>query len=123
MLEVVADDDVAYALIYKDQKTGKYITVKLAAGDLKDIDAILNRLESKVLNPEILDAIRKDLALMAAEESTHPNNAANQNDTTTESPDARGGSTYYLAQYLITPACEADALELPSIQSKSKIES
>lgn len=88
MVEAVADDDVIYALIYKDPKTGKCITVKLAAGDLKHIDAILNRLESKVLNPEMLDAIRKDLALIATDETARPNNAANLNDTTPESPDA-----------------------------------
>lgn len=57
------------------------------------MDAILNRLDSKVVNPEILDAICKDLALMATEEFARPNNAANLNVTTPESPDAQGGST------------------------------
>lgn len=88
MVEAVADDDVIYALIYKDPKTGKCITVKLAAGDLKDIDAVLNRLEAKDLAPEILDAIRKELVSMATEVSDRPDNNVDQNDTTSESPDA-----------------------------------
>lgn len=74
----------AYSSVFK---------INLAAGDLKDMDAILNRLDSKVVNPEILDAICTDLALMATEEFARPNNAANLNVTTPESPDAQGGST------------------------------
>ena len=88
MVEAVADDDVIYALIHKDPKTGKCITVKLAASDLLDIDATLTRPKSKGLSPEILDAIRKKLTRMATEESARPNNAANLNDTTPESHDA-----------------------------------
>lgn len=88
MVEAVANDDVIYALIYKDPITGKCITVKLAAGDLKDIDAILNRLEAKDLAPETLDVIRKELVSMATEVSDRPDNNVDQNDTTSEGSDA-----------------------------------
>ena len=88
MVEAVADDDVIYALIHKDPKTGKCITVKLAASDLLDIDATLSRLKSKGLSPEILVAIRKNLTRMATEESARPDSAADLNDMTPESPDA-----------------------------------
>ena len=88
MLEAVADDDVAYALIYKDPKTGKYITVKLAASDLKDSDTILKHLEAKNLAPETLDVIRKELTFMVTEESARSESAAELNDATSESPKA-----------------------------------
>lgn len=88
MVEAVADDDVIYTLIYKDPKTGEFKTVKLAAGDLKDMDAILNRLEAKGLAPETLDVIRKELVSMATEVSDRPDNNVHQNDTTSESSDA-----------------------------------
>lgn len=87
-VEAIADDDVIYALIHKDPKTEKSITVKLAASDLLNIDATLSRLKYKGLSPEILDAIRKNLTRMATEESARPNSAAVLNDTTPESPDA-----------------------------------
>lgn len=88
MVEAVADDDVAYALMHKDLKTGKYITVKLAASDLKDSDAVLKHLEAKDLAPETLDVIRKELVSMATEESARSESAAELNDATSESPDA-----------------------------------
>lgn len=89
MVEAVADDDdVIYALIHKDPKTGKCITVKLAASDLLDIDATLSRLKSKGLSPEILVAIRKNLTRMATEEYARPDSAADLNDMTPESLDA-----------------------------------
>lgn len=88
MVEAVADDDVVYALIYKDPKTGKYITVKLAASDLKDSDAVLKHLEAKDLAPETLDVIRKELVSMTTEISDRPDNNVGQNDTTSESSDA-----------------------------------
>lgn len=88
MVEAVADDDVAYALIHKDPKTGKYKIVKLAASDLKDSDAVLKHLEAKDLTPEILDVIRKELVSMATEISDRPDNNVDQNDTTSESSDA-----------------------------------
>lgn len=88
VLEAVADDDVAYALIYKDPKTGKYITVKLPASDLKDSDAVLKHLEAKGLASETLDVIRKELAFMVTEESARSESAAELNDATSESPDA-----------------------------------
>lgn len=88
MVEAVADDDVIYALIHKDPKTGKCITAKLAASDLLDIDATLSRLKSKGLSPEILVAIRKNLTRMATEESARPDSAADLNDMTPESLDA-----------------------------------
>ena len=88
MVEAVADDDVIYTLIYKDPKTGEVKTVKLAAGDLKDMDAILNRLEAKGLAPETLDVIRKELVSKATEVSDRPDNNVHQNDTTSESSDA-----------------------------------
>lgn len=88
MVEAVADDDVIYVLIHKDPKTGKCITVKLAASDLKDSDAVLKHLEAKDLTPEILDVIRKELASMATEISDRPDNNVDQNDTTSESSDA-----------------------------------
>lgn len=88
MVEAVADDDVIYTLIHKDPKTGKCITVKLAASDLLDIDATLSRLKSKGLSPEILDAIRKNLMRMATEESARPDSTADLNDMTPESLDA-----------------------------------
>ena len=88
MVEAVADDDIVYALIYKDPKTGKYITVKLAASDLKDSDAVLKYLEAKDLAPETLDVIRKELAFMVTEKSALPESAAELNDATSESPDA-----------------------------------
>lgn len=88
MVEAVADDDVIYTLIHKDPKTGKCITVKLAANDLIDIDATLGRLKSKSLSPEILDAIRKNLTRMATEESARSESAVELNDATSESPDA-----------------------------------
>lgn len=88
VVEAVADDDVVYALIYKDPKTGKCITVKLAASDLLDIDATLSHLKSKGLSPEILVAIRKNLTRMATEESARPDSAADLNDMTPENLDA-----------------------------------
>lgn len=88
VVEAVADDDVIYTLIHKDPKTGKCITVKLAANDLIDIDATLGRLKSKSLSPEILDAIRKNLTRMATEESARSESAVELNDATSESPDA-----------------------------------
>lgn len=88
VVEAVADDDVVYALIYKDPKTGKYITVKLAASVLKDSDAVLKHLEAKDLAPETLDVIREELASMATEVSDRPDNNVDQNDTTSESSDA-----------------------------------
>lgn len=88
VVEAVADDDVVYALIYKDPKTGKYITVKLAASDLKDSDAVLKHLEAKDLDPETLDVIRKELVSMTTEISDRPDNNVGQNDTTSESSDA-----------------------------------
>lgn len=88
MVEAVADDDVVYALIYKDQKTGKYITVKLAASDLKDSDVVLRHLEAKDLAPETLDVIRKELVSMTTEISDRPDSNVDQNDTTSESSDA-----------------------------------
>ena len=88
VVEAVADDDVVYALIYKDQKTGKYITVKLAASDLKDSDVVLRHLEAKDLAPETLDVIRKELVSMTTEISDRPDSNVDQNDTTSESSDA-----------------------------------
>lgn len=88
VVEAVADDDVIYALIYKDPKTGKCITVKLAAGDLKDTDAVLKHLEAKGIAPENLDVIRKELVSMTTEVSDRPENNVDQNDTTSESSDA-----------------------------------
>lgn len=88
MVEAMADDGVAYALIHKDPKTGKYKIVKLAASDLKDSDAVLKHLEAKDLTPEILDVIRKELVSMATEISDRPDNNVDQNDTTSESSDA-----------------------------------
>ena len=91
--EVISDsnpprDIKSYTLIHKDPKTGKCITVKLAANDLIDIDATLGRLKSKGLSPEILDAIRKNLTRMATEESARSESAVELNDATSESPDA-----------------------------------
>lgn len=88
MVEAVVDDDVIYALIYKDPKTGQCITVKLAAGDLKDMDAILKHLEAKGLVPETLDVIRKELVSMTTEEPAHFESAAELFDATSESLDA-----------------------------------
>ena len=88
VVEAVADDDVVYTLIYKDQKTGKYITVKLAASDLKDSDVVLKHLEAKDLAPETLDVIRKELVSMTTEISDRPDSNVDQNDTTSESSDA-----------------------------------
>lgn len=88
MVEAVADDDVVYALIYKDQKTGKYITIKLAASDLKDSDVVLKHLEAKDLASETLDVIRKELVSMTTEISDRPDSNVDQNDTTSESSDA-----------------------------------
>ena len=88
VVEAVADDDVVYALIYKDQKTGKYITVKLAASDLKDSDVVLRHLEAKDLAPETLDVIRKELVSMTTEISDRPDSNVDQNDTSSESSDA-----------------------------------
>lgn len=88
MVDAVADDDVAYALIHKDPKTGECKTVKLAASDLKDSDAVLKHLEAKGLAPETLDVIRKDFVSMATEASDRPDNNFDQNDTTSESSDA-----------------------------------
>lgn len=88
MVEAVADDDVIYALIHKDPKTGKCITVKLAASDLKDSDAVLKHLEAKGIALETLDVIRKELVSMATEVSDRPENNVDQNDTTSESSDA-----------------------------------
>ena len=88
MVEAVADDDVIYALTHKDPKTGKCITVKLAASDLKDSDSVLKHLEAKGFAPETLDVIRKELVSMATEVSDRPDNNFDQNDTTSESSDA-----------------------------------
>lgn len=88
MVDAVADDDVAYALIHKDPKTGECKTVKLAASNLKDSDAVLKHLEAKGLAPETLDVIRKDFVSMATEASDRPDNNFDQNDTTSESSDA-----------------------------------
>lgn len=88
VVEAVADDDVVYALIYYDQKTGKYITIKLAASDLKDSDVVLKHLEAKDLAPETLDVIRKELVSMTTEISDRPDSNVDQNDTTSESSDA-----------------------------------
>ena len=88
VVEAVADDDVVYALIYKDQKTGKYITIKLGASDLKDSDVVLKHLEAKDLAPETLDVIRKELVSMTTEISDRPDSNVDQNDTTSESSDA-----------------------------------
>lgn len=88
MVEAVADDDVAYALMHKDPKTGKCITVKLAAGDLMDSDAVLKHLEAKGLAPETLDVIRKELVSMATEVSDRSESATKLNDAISGSPDA-----------------------------------
>ena len=88
VVEAVADDDVAYALMHKDPKTGKCIIVKLAASDLKDSDAVLKHLEAKGIAPETLDIIRKELVSMATEVSDRSDNNVDQNDTTSESYDA-----------------------------------
>lgn len=40
VVDAVAADDVVSARIWKDPKTGKWKTVKLAAADLKDTDSI-----------------------------------------------------------------------------------
>lgn len=88
VVEAVADDEVAYALMHKDPKTGKCITVKLAASDLKDSDAVLKHLEAKGIALETLDVIRKELVSMATEVSDRPENNVDQNDTTSESSDA-----------------------------------
>lgn len=87
VVEAVADDDVAYALMHKDPKTGKCITVKLAASDLKDSDAVLTHLEAKGIAPETLDVIRKELVSIATEESARSESAADLNDAISESPD------------------------------------
>ena len=88
VVEAAADDDVAYALMHKDPKTGKCITVKLAASDLKDSDAVLKHLEAKGIAPETLDVIRKELVSMTTEISDRPDSNVDQNDTTSESSDA-----------------------------------
>lgn len=85
MVEAVADDDVAYALMHKDPKTEECKTVKLASSDLKDSDAVLKHLEAKGFAPESLDVIRKELVSMATEVSDRPDNNFDQNDTTSES--------------------------------------
>ena len=87
VVKAVADDDIAYALMHKDPKTGKCITVKLAASDLKDSDAILKHLEAKDIAPETLDVIRKELVSIATEESARSESAADLNDAISESPD------------------------------------
>ena len=87
VVEAVADDDVAYALIHKDPKTGKYKIVKLATSDLKDSDAVLKHLEAKGIAPETLDVIRKVLVSIATEESARSESAAELNDAISESPD------------------------------------
>ena len=87
VVEAVADDDVVYALMHKDPKTGKCITVKLAASDLKDSDAVLKHLEAKGIAPETLDVIRKELVSIATEESARSESAADLNDAISESPD------------------------------------
>ncbi len=88
VVEAVADDDVAYALMHKDPKTGECKTVKLAANDLKDSDAVLKHLEAKGLAPETLDVIRKEFVSMATEVSDRPDINVDQNDATSESSDA-----------------------------------
>lgn len=87
VVEAVADDDVAYALMHKDPKTGKCITVKLAASDLKDSDAVLKHLEAKGIAPETLNVIRKELVSIATEETARSESAADLNDAISESPD------------------------------------
>lgn len=87
VVEAVADDDVAYALMHKDPKTGKCITVKLAASDLNDLDAVLKHLEAKGIAPETLDVIRKELVSIAMEEPARSESAADLNDAISESPD------------------------------------
>ena len=87
VVEAVADDDVAYALMHKDPKTGKCITVKLAANDLKDSETVLKHLEAKGIAPETLDVIRKELVSLATEESARSESAADLNDAISESPD------------------------------------
>lgn len=87
VVEAVADDDVAYALMHKDPKTGKCITVKLAANDLKDSETVLKHLDAKGIAPETLDVIRKELVSIATEESTRSESAADLNDAISESPD------------------------------------
>lgn len=86
VVEAVADDDVAYALMHKDPKTGKCITVKLAANDLKDSETVLKHLEAKGIAPETLDVIRKELVSIATEESARSESAADLNDAISESP-------------------------------------
>lgn len=87
VVEPVADDDVAYALMHKDPKTGKCITVKLAANDLKDSETVLKHLEAKGIAPETLDVIRKELVSIATEESARSESAADLNDAISDSPD------------------------------------
>ena len=87
VVEAVADDDVAYALMYKDSKAGECKTIKLAESDLKDMDTILKHLEAKGLAPETLDVIREELAFMVTEKSALPESAAELNDATSKSPD------------------------------------
>lgn len=87
VVEAVADDDVVYALMHKDPKTGKCITVKPAARDLKDSDAVLKHLEAKGIAPETLDVIRKELVSIATGESARSESAADLNDAISESPD------------------------------------
>lgn len=87
VVEAVADDDVAYALMHKDPKTGKCITVKLAANDLKDSETVLKHLEAKGIAPETLDVIRKELVSIATEESARSESAADLNDAISDSPD------------------------------------
>ena len=74
VVDAVAADDVVSARIWKDPKTGKWKTVKLAATDLKDTDSIQSLFDYRALSSETLEAIREREAFLATEEPSRFDN-------------------------------------------------
>lgn len=88
VVDAVAADNVVSARIWKDPKTGKWKTVKLAAADLKDTDSIPSHFDYRALGSETLEAIREREAFLATEESSRFDNAVDSINAHLESSEA-----------------------------------
>ena len=88
VVDAVAADDVVSARIWKDPKTGKWKTVKLAAADLKDTDSIPNHFDYGALGSETLEAIREGEAFLATGEPSRLDNAVDSINASLENSEA-----------------------------------
>lgn len=87
-MDAVAADDVVSARIWKDPKTGKWKTVKLAAADLKDANSIPSHFDYGALGSEALEAIHEGEAFMAKGEPSRLDNAVDSINASLENTEA-----------------------------------